>query len=178
MKIYTKTGDKGMTSLANGKRVSKSDIRLEAYGTVDELNSFVGLLYSSLQKSEVFSFDEAVSQLTWVQNRLFDVGAILAGSDIAFSDSYVIELESWIDEMDSQLSPLRAFVLPGGSEQISLCHVCRTITRRLERCMVSMGCDAECAVLLRFVNRLSDYCFVLARFVACKLEIRLLKWEK
>jgi cob(I)alamin adenosyltransferase len=181
MKIYTRTGDKGKTSLATGKRVSKSDLRLEAYGTSDELNSFVGLLRSSLSSC---TGDWAVSvdqQLGWVQNRLFDVGAILAGADMPLSEDGINLLENWIDKMDAELPVLKQFVLPGGHEQISRCHVCRCVTRRLERCMVNCletsGMEVE-SLELRFVNRLSDYFFVLARFVAKNLEISLFVWEK
>ena len=178
MKIYTKTGDKGMTSLASGKRVSKADVRLDAYGTADELNSFVGLLRNSLKTSDMCCVEKLDEELRWLQNRLFDLGAVLAGSDMEFKVENVGKLEGWIDEMDAGLTPLRAFVLPGGNEQISLCHVCRTVARRLERQIVSM--DAECGVdvALCFVNRLSDYFFVLSRFVGEEMLIKPLIWEK
>jgi cob(I)alamin adenosyltransferase len=178
MKIYTKTGDKGMTSLATGKRVSKADVRLDAYGTADELNSFFGLLRNSLKNSGINCADKLDKDLCWVQNRLFDLGAVLAGSDMEFKAENVCQLEGWIDEMDAELQPLRAFVLPGGNEQVALCHVCRTVARRLERLMVAMGCEGNAEVWLRFVNRMSDYCFVLARFVGQKMEIEPLVWEK
>lgn len=181
MKIYTKSGDKGKTSLVGGKRVSKANLRLEAYGTADELNSFVGLLRSSLS---VCSGDWKLvvdSRLGWIQNRLFDIGAILAGADMSFADEHVKKLEGWIDEMDAELPVLREFVIPGGSESISRCHVCRCVARRLERCVVKWledsGVEAE-SVELRYINRLSDYFFVLARFIAKNLEITLFVWEK
>jgi cob(I)alamin adenosyltransferase len=180
MKIYTKTGDKGRTSLATGKRVSKTDLRLEAYGTADELNSFVGLLRASLNKCEgewVRAVDE---QLGWVQNRLFDVGAILAGATMPFVEDNVLRLEKWMDEMDTELPVLKEFVLPGGNEQVSLCHVCRCVTRRLERCIIRWMEDTGEQVdnVAVYVNRLSDYLFVLSRFVANNLEISLFVWEK
>ena len=133
MKIYTKTGDKGRTSLATGKRVSKSDLRLDAYGTADELNSFVGLLRASLNRCEGEWVKEVDLQLGWVQNRLFDVGAILAGADLPFAEKNVLHLEEWMDMMDAKLPVLKEFVLPGGNEQVSLCHVCRCVARRLEK---------------------------------------------
>ena len=181
MKIYTKSGDKGRTSLASGKRVSKSDLRLEAYGTADELNSFIGLLRSAIDKCDYVSNLVIDKQLGCVQNRLFDLGAILAGAEMSFSQEAVNQLENWIDEMQANLPELRAFILPGGNELISLCHVCRCVCRRLERCMVFWS--EESGELLeetvwQYVNRLSDYCFVLARFLAKNLEISELIWEK
>lgn len=181
MKIYTKTGDKGRTSLATGKRVSKSDLRLDAYGTADELNSFVGLLRASLNRCEGEWMKEVDLQLGWVQNRLFDVGAILAGADLPFAEKNVLHLEEWMDMMDAKLPVLKEFVLPGGNEQVSLCHVCRCVVRRLERGVVKWledGDEEVDSVVVRYVNRLSDYLFVLSRFVANNLEISLFVWEK
>ena len=181
MKIYTKTGDKGRTSLATGKRVSKSDLRLDAYGTADELNSFVGLLRASLNRCEGEWVKEVDLQLGWVQNRLFDVGAILAGADLPFAEKNVLHLEEWMDMMDAKLPVLKEFVLPGGNEQVSLCHVCRCVARRLEREVVKWLEDSDediDSVVVRYVNRLSDYLLVLSRFVANNLEISLFVWEK
>ena len=181
MKIYTKTGDKGKTSLATGKRISKSDLRLEAYGTADELNSLLGLLRASLSKYEGEWVRETDVQLGWVQNRLFDVGAILAGADMPFAEENVSRLEDWMDEMDLKLPVLKEFVLPGGNEQVSICHVCRCVARRLERGVVrwleDSGEEMD-SVVARYINRLSDYLFVLSRFVANNLEISLFVWEK
>lgn len=185
MKIYTKSGDKGRTSLASGKRVSKSDLRLEAYGTADELNSYVGWLRSLVVQSSCAWSVDVDEQLGWVQNRLFDIGAILAGADMPLSEGAVGQVECWIDRMQDELPELRAFILPGGGEAISACHVCRTVTRRLERNMVRVVQESEGGQgnmigedVMKFVNRLSDYCFVLARFIAKKLEITLPTWEK
>ena len=181
MKIYTKTGDKGRTSLATGKRISKSDLRLDAYGTADELNSFVGLLRSSLSACDGDWKSVVDNRLGWMQNRLFDVGAILAGASISFSEDNVLRLEEWMDEMDAKLPELKEFILPGGNEQISLCHVCRCVTRRLEREIVKCLEDGEFemdSVVIHYVNRLSDYFFVLSRYVANNLEIKLFVWEK
>lgn len=181
MKIYTKSGDKGRTSLATGQRVSKSDLRLDAYGTADELNSFVGWLRSLVVKHSGMWSKGVDEQLGWLQNRLFDLGAILAGSDMPLSEGAVSQLERWIDDMQSVLPELRAFILPGGNEVVSACHVCRTVARRLERSMVvwheSSG-ETVADEVWQFVNRLSDYCFVLSRFVANNLEIYVPTWEK
>jgi cob(I)alamin adenosyltransferase len=161
--------------------VSKSDLRLDAYGTADELNSFVGLLRASLNRCEGEWVKEVDLQLGWVQNRLFDVGAILAGADLPFAEKNVLHLEEWMDMMDAKLPVLKEFVLPGGNEQVSLCHVCRCVARRLERGVVKWLEDSDediDSVVVRYVNRLSDYLFVLSRFVANNLEISLFVWEK
>lgn len=167
MSIYTKTGDNGTTSLANGVRVPKTDIRLEAYGTADELNSFVGWLRSHMEEQE---------RLEWIQNKLFNLGAQLSEAPGEWiTDADVHRVEQWIDAIQAELPPLRAFILPGGNEAVSLCHVCRTITRRLERLMVAM----EAPRLSReFVNRLSDFFFVLSREVAKNANISLYEWQK
>lgn len=181
MKIYTKTGDRGQTSLATGKRVSKAALQLEAYGTADELNSFAGLLRAELAKHTDAWAAEADKQLSWVQNRIFDIGAILAGSDLAFPDAYVAQLEEWIDAMQETLPPLRAFVLPAGSEAIARCHVCRTVTRRLERNILRAAQESGEAArpeVVCFVNRLSDYCFVLSRRIGYQTQIPPVTWEK
>jgi cob(I)alamin adenosyltransferase len=188
MKIYTKTGDKGSTSLAVGGRIRKSDRRLEAYGTADELNSFVGWLRACVSKT--IMVDDACEnawqadvdvQLNWIQNRLFEVGAILAGADMSVSESSVNQLEIWMDTMQSELPELRSFILPGGCESVSVCHVCRTVTRRLERSVVDW-CDSEGRELpsdvVCWVNRLSDYFFVMSRFLSKNLEISCILWEK
>ena len=165
MAIYTKTGDKGETSLANGQRVPKTDVRIEAYGTVDELNSWVGLLRAEILHAEG---DARLSdiQLEWIQNKLFNLGAELSeapGEWILEDD--VKRLEEWIDAMQDVTPKQHAFVLPMGSEMVAKCHVCRTICRRAERRMIES--DAK-AVSLRFVNRLSDYLFVLSRYIGFK----------
>ncbi len=189
MKIYTKTGDKGRTSLASGKRVSKSDVRLEAYGTADELNSYVGWLRSAVRGCTGTWVEATDTQLGWIQNRLFDIGAILAGADMVFAADNVSRLEGWMDEMDAVLPMLKEFVLPGGNEEVSRCHVCRCVTRRLERCMVRMVAEmmpegetidvkSVFGEEFLYINRLSDYFFVLSRFIAKNLEISLFVWEK
>ncbi|MBQ5388259.1 MAG: cob(I)yrinic acid a,c-diamide adenosyltransferase [Paludibacteraceae bacterium] len=181
MKIYTKTGDKGMTSLAIGGRVRKSCEQLEAYGTADELNSFVGCLRAKIGACDSGWGVLIDEQLSWIQNRLFDVGAILAGAHMEVPESAVSQLEQWIDDMQYQLPELREFILPGGSEEVACCHVCRTIARRLERAIIRW-CDSDKKdfpnQVVIFVNRLSDYCFVLARWVAKEQKITPFVWKK
>lgn len=166
MKIYTKTGDKGTTSLVGGTRVPKTHIRLEAYGTVDELNSHLGLLVTYLLDGKDKAF------LQQVQNRLFAVGSHLAtdrektGLKAAsvISPEHVEMVEQEIDRLDTLLPPLSAFVLPGGSRGAAVCHVCRTVCRRAERRILALAGQVEISSeLLAYVNRLSDYLFVLSR---------------
>ena len=152
MAIYTKTGDKGQTSLASGQRVEK---------TVDELNSWVEMLRASMTNSQE---PIANSQLEWVQNKLFNLGAALSeapGEWIVEED--VTQLEQWIDAIQAVVPPQRAFLLPSGSETVCRCHVCRTVCRRAERRMLDAQADEKA---LRFINRLSDYLFVLSRHIA------------
>ena len=171
--IYTKTGDKGTTSLANGERVPKTDVRIEAYGTVDELNSWIGLLRACRTDDRSPIPD---LQLTWVQNRLFNLGASLSeapGEWITEAD--VHQLEQWIDAMQEIVPRQKAFVLPTGSEAVCRCHICRTVCRRAERKMIEAN-SAETE--LKFVNRLSDYLFVLARYIGYKNGETEEAWER
>ena len=164
--LYTRTGDAGATSLVGGERVAKTHIRLEAYGTVDELNACLGLLAT-------YATDERdAAALRRVQHTLFAVGSQLATDTTrtplrtasVVQAAQVRALEAEIDRLDSLLPPLRAFVLPGGSRGAALCHVCRTVCRRAERRILSLSAEAEIAPqLLAYVNRLSDYLFVLSR---------------
>lgn len=162
-KIYTKTGDKGSTSLVGGKRVSKTHIRLEAYGTVDELNSFIGLLL------EEIGDDHTRNILSKIQSSLFSVGCALATEEdkelvCSVNDSQVRMLEKEIDKIDSVLPKLNNFILPGGCKSAALAHVCRSICRRAERNIYRIPEYAESgSLLLIFINRLSDYFFILAR---------------
>ncbi len=176
MKIYTKTGDEGKTSLYGGTKVPKNHIRLEAYGTVDELNSFIGLLRGMLQDIEM------KKQLNLIQNTLFNVGSELATPNDKsllengtprfknkVNEQKVKLVENWIDEMEAHLKPLSQFILPEGSEEISTAHIVRTVCRRAERIIVALNDYEEVrAELLQYINRLSDYFFVLARFIAYK----------
>lgn len=173
MKIYTKTGDKGTTSLIGGKRVSKASLRLNCYGTSDELNSFIGLLRAKLEGEAL----QADATLLKIQNKLFNLGAYLAtephnsektkndNKKIRIEENDVLFLENEIDNLSTQSVEIHNFVLPAGSEQIALCHVCRTVCRRLERLMVELAenTDVEQAAL-KYVNRLSDFFFQLALF--------------
>lgn len=164
--IYTKTGDKGMTSLVGGKRVVKSHIRLEAYGSTDELNSFVGFLIQEVDDKH------DLEVLSFIQHKLFTVGSYLATETEAIppkaasiiTDNNIALLESEMDRMDSELPQLRQFVLPGGSESASRAHICRTVCRRVERCIYRVKDEFPVDdQILMFVNRLSDYFFLLAR---------------
>ena len=166
--IYTRTGDKGKTSLVGGARVSKTHVRLEAYGTVDELNAQLGLLYTYLTGED----DRKI--ILWVQHKLFSVGSYLATDqtntelriESQIGDEDIRRLENAIDEADAQLPPLKAFVIPGGSRGSAVCHVCRTVCRRAERLVTALAEEGHvCPYLLSFVNRLSDFFFVYARFL-------------
>ncbi|MDR1543585.1 MAG: cob(I)yrinic acid a,c-diamide adenosyltransferase [Prevotellaceae bacterium] len=166
MKIYTKTGDRGETSLFGGKRVSKYSDRLNAYGTIDELNAFLGLLRSKLtaenEKNVIFE----------IQNTLFTVGAILATPSEnlknapIFDENMTKKLENLIDEYDKTLPKIKNFIVYGENEISAICHVCRSITRRAERKIVFL--DAKEIInenLLKYINRLSDFLFTFARFL-------------
>lgn len=180
MKIYTKTGDKGQTSLIGGTRVSKANTRIEAYGTVDELNSYIGLVR-----------DQAVNSprrdlLKEIQDRLFTIGSQLAtdpaktGKKILpdLLDSDVTLLEAEMDKMDTELPELRHFVLPGGHQAVSFCHLARTVCRRAERLVIALN-DIEPVedLVVKYLNRLSDYLFVLSRKMAQELNAEEVKWE-
>lgn len=179
--IYTRTGDKGSTSLVGGERVPKTDLRLEAYGTVDELNAFLGVLITQL----VDSPDKEL--LFYVQNKLFTIGSYLA-TDPSFTsfreaslldECAIIKLEQRIDELDSELPPLNNFVLPGGCVCAAQAHVCRAVCRRAERLILRVadeyGVDHK---ILRFMNRLSDYLFVLSRACNIQSAIPEVFWDK
>jgi cob(I)alamin adenosyltransferase len=166
MNIYTKTGDKGSSGLIGGTRVSKHDIRLEAYGSVDELNSFLGLLLAETLDPA----DEAFSRN--IQHRLFKVGAYLATdqkkSTLTFanpiSDENLSEIEAEIDIIVTGLPVITQFIIPGGNRKAGLCHVCRTVCRRAERCTVAVAESYQVHPnIITYLNRLSDYFFVLAR---------------
>lgn len=162
MKIYTKTGDKGETSLFNGERRSKDDIRIEAYGTVDELNTFLGLLTSKSEEEGLKLF------LIEIQKNLFDLGSMLANPNkdnkASIKEEDVTELEDEIDNMNQSLPELRSFVLPGANELSSIAHICRTVCRRAERRTITLSKSASIdPKTITYLNRLSDYFFVLSR---------------
>jgi len=178
MKIYTKTGDGGQTSLASGERVSKTDARLEAYGTADELNSFVGLLRCHVSENQ-----QMCEQIEWIQNKLFNIGAALAEADgewLVADDSR--QLEQWMDAMQADLPPTRGFILPNGNEAVCVSHICRTITRRLERQILRMCEDGFVLESIKeiciFVNRLSDFWFVFAQKCGKNAGIPYNLWKK
>jgi len=179
MKIYTKTGDKGKTSLLTGKRVSKYHPRIEAYGTVDELNSFIGLLRS-------FNIDKQSDHiLDGIQNQLFSIGSSLAMdvkrpeitlNEIVISD--VETLENDMDRIDSLLPKLKAFIIPGGSQAIAICHICRCVCRRAERLCVELSDNEHVdEIIIIYLNRLSDYFFMLARKIAFDNDIEVPIWK-
>lgn len=179
--IYTRTGDKGKTSLVGGTRVPKTHVRLEAYGTVDELNAQLGLLHTYLE-------GEADKKLVlWVQHKLFSVGSYLATDqantalriESRIADEDIRRLEQAIDEVDAGLPPLKAFVIPGGTRGSAVCQVCRTVCRRAERRILAMAEEYEVAEnVSAFVNRLSDYLFVLARKMNILSETDEIYWDK
>ena len=178
--IYTKTGDKGNTSLVGGKRVSKTHIRLDAYGTVDELNSFVGLLVCEIEDQELKDF------LLFIQNKLFVVGSYLATETEAqaptsaqiITDKDIEALESMMDNMDAKLPKLSRFILPGGSESAARAHVCRTICRRAERNVYRVADEFPIhELILIFLNRLSDFFFLTAR-IECQKTGKEMYWEQ
>jgi cob(I)alamin adenosyltransferase len=161
-KIYTRTGDKGVTGLGDGSRVEKDCVRVEAYGTVDELNSAVGLVLSAKLP------DNIRTCLVRVQHELFDLGGELCmPGTILIPDSYVADLEKDLDAFNQDLPPLKDFILPGGSESASRCHLARTIARRAERRVISLAHEQTINdVSVRYLNRLSDLLFVVARVLA------------
>ncbi|MDN3017701.1 cob(I)yrinic acid a,c-diamide adenosyltransferase [Paenibacillus sp. BSR1-1] len=169
MKIYTKTGDKGTTSLIYGQRVAKNDLRVEAYGTCDETNSMIGLALSYL-KQENFQGKEIIEKVYHkIQTNLFHVGAELAtpkGKEVKWSlvSADIEEMEKQIDEWNAVIPELTNFILPGGHPAGGAFHVARTIARRAERCAVTLGDDVN-PLVLAYLNRLSDLLFVTARFV-------------
>lgn len=180
MKIYTKTGDTGQTSLIGGRRVSKADHRIDAYGTTDELNAWIGLVR-----------DQPINEsrralLKEIQDRLFTIGATLATDpekaikkampDIIPAD--VALLEQAMDTMDAELPELRKFVLPGGHASVSYAHLARTVCRRAERLVITLGEESPVdALLIQYLNRLSDYLFVLSRKMALELGAEEVSWE-
>jgi cob(I)alamin adenosyltransferase len=181
VKIYTKTGDKGTTSLIGGTKVSKSHRRIEAYGTVDELNSFIGLCHDHLKAGAV------PNVLQEIQDRLFTIGSALACDpekesklkipDLMEDDITLLEKE--MDKMNETLPPMRSFILPGGHVAASTLHVARCVCRRAERCCVRLQKknDEIEPMIIQYLNRLSDYLFVLSRFSAKQLNAEEIPWK-
>jgi len=179
MKIYTKTGDQGTTALFGGKRVSKADLRIDTYGTVDELNSWVGLL----RDQPVNSGRKDI--LLTVQDRLFTIGSILAtepgNSKVKIpllAEEDIVFLEKQIDALDAELPPMRSFVLPGGHPSVSFGHVSRTVCRRAERLVIRLHESEPIEpMVIKYLNRLSDYLFVLARKMSHELKAEESPWK-
>jgi cob(I)alamin adenosyltransferase len=179
MKIYTKTGDEGTTSLFGGKRVSKADLRIDTYGTIDELNSWIGLLR-----------DQTVNHsrqqvLVEIQDRLFTIGSILATEPgntkvkiPSLAESDIEYLEKQIDSMELELEPMRFFVLPGGHQAVSFGHLARTVCRRSERLVIALNAQEPInSLVVKYLNRLSDYLFVLCRKMTAELKAPETPWK-
>lgn len=188
-KVYTRTGDKGTTRLVGGAQVRKDDARIEAYGTVDELNAVIGMVRAHLDAS---AEDEGAiatldGQLAWIQNDLFDVGADLAteAADrwpgmFRVGVDEATRLEEWIDALNDDLEPLAEFVLPAGGPVTSTLHLARTVCRRAERRVVTLHAEADDVGegVIVYLNRLSDLLFVMSRWVAKRLGEREVTWVK
>ncbi|MDA3614938.1 cob(I)yrinic acid a,c-diamide adenosyltransferase [Polluticaenibacter yanchengensis] len=181
-KIYTKTGDRGYTALVGGEKILKSDLQIDAYGSVDELNAHTGMLRDLVQ------FDEdLVAFLKKIQNQLFVVGANLAISTNKeikmalpkLSDEHILALENEIDRLTLELEPLKNFTIPGGHVAISQAHICRVVCRRAERLVVAFNNlhDNLFDIYLRYLNRLSDYFYTLTRFLSKQLKAEESIWE-
>jgi cob(I)alamin adenosyltransferase len=180
MKIYTRTGDDGTTGLIGGSRVKKFDLRLDAYGTVDELNSYIGVIRSMQTDSS------ADSVLEKIQNKLFIIGANLASDasvtlikkQMPVGKTDIELLEKEMDLMNNTLPELRNFILPGGSQATSFCHIARTVCRRAERHIVELSEKTEVDPnLIKYINRLSDYLFVLSRKVSMDQKVPEILWS-
>lgn len=179
MKIYTKTGDKGITSLLGGIRVPKSDLRIDAYGTIDELNSYLGLVRDQPINQK------RVDLLKEIQDRLFTIGADLATvpgkekvkkPDLHLED--IVLLEKEMDLMEINLAPLKAFILPGGHQSVSFCHLARTVCRRAERITVELASFEQVSeLIIQYLNRLSDFLFVLGRAMSQELGVEEITWK-
>ena len=181
MKLYTKTGDKGLTGLIGGTRVPKNDVRIEAYGTIDELNSFIGLLASSQIDAHELEF------LQKIQHKLFSIGSYLATDTskvelqnaVVINNDEILLIEQEIDRLDKILPQLNSFILPGGSQSGALSHICRTITRRAERRLFDINelyrVDSQVFV---FINRLSDYFFALSRYLTIQSGGEEIYWKR
>jgi cob(I)alamin adenosyltransferase len=179
MKIYTKTGDSGTTALFGGKRVSKADLRIDTYGTIDELNSWIGVVRDQTVN------EKRKSVLVEIQDRLFTLGSILATEPgntkvkvPSLSESDISFLEKEIDAMDDELPAMKSFVLPGGHQSVSFCHVARTVCRRGERLTIALNSqEAVDSLVIKYLNRLSDFLFVLARKMAQELSVEDTPWK-
>lgn len=191
MKLYTRTGDEGRTSVIGG-RVAKDDARVEAYGAIDELNAFVGQAAVALARAGTAagkaggpSWDDLLGELTVVQHELFDCGSDLSYAEpdpaqLKVSPEMTARVESWIDRYEAEAPPIRRFILPGGSEPAALLHVCRTVCRRAERRVVTLAATGQsCPAEVRaYLNRLSDYFFAAARAANARLGVGDVEYER
>ncbi len=181
LKIYTKTGDKGTTSLIGGTKVPKSHLRIEAYGTIDELNSYIGLC------RDLLTDDTGRSTLLEVQDRLFTIGSSLACDPVKepklripdLKETDITFLENEIDRMNASMPDMKHFILPGGHVAISQLHIARCVCRRAERCCVRLEQEGEetAPIVLKYINRLSDYLFVLARYTGHQFNVAEIIWK-
>lgn len=179
--LYTRTGDAGLTSLVGGERVPKYSLRLDAYGTLDEFSAFLGHLAALPDCG-----DEILSQLQSIQNMLFNLGAYLATASNGINDKVsglqeenIAEIEGWIDNLDSTVPPLRNFILPGGCEAAARAGIARTVCRRAERRILELAANEYVSPLVSaYVNRLSDYLFVLGRYFNHKEGTEEVTWKK
>jgi len=178
-KVYTLTGDHGTTSLVGGKRVDKDDIRVEAYGTIDELNAQLGLLAHNSK----LDYEDLPATIRTIQNKLFNIGAYLANDQATepqgLTEDDIHAIEAHIDRMDAELPPMQGFILPGGSRLSALCDVCRTVTRRAERRVVALSHKATISpIVLQYLNRLSDFFFILSRYNNISNQVEEIYWDK
>jgi cob(I)alamin adenosyltransferase len=179
MKIYSKTGDDGTTSLFGGDRIYKNHERVDAYGQVDELNAQIGLL------ADVIADQDTLPFLRKIQNHLFIIGSHLATIDEKYkaslpeiTDQMIQEIETTIDHYNESIPPMKHFIIPGGHSTISICHIARTVCRRAERAAVGVNSHTPLSpMLIQYLNRLSDYLFVLARKLHCDLNIPEIPWK-
>jgi cob(I)alamin adenosyltransferase len=185
LKVYTRTGDTGETSLFGGKRVRKNDARVEAYGAVDETNAFIGFARAAISEGssgsrEALNYIDSV--LAPVQNKLFSIGAVLAGSgdeNYQVKDSDIEFLEKAIDKMDEEIPPIKAFILPYGTDLCSKLHMARVMTRRAERRIVALsGSETVDPKTIAYMNRLSDFLFTLARYANKAQSVPDVLWKK
>jgi cob(I)alamin adenosyltransferase len=183
MKIYTRTGDEGKTSVIGG-RVTKDDTRVEAYGTIDELNSFVGQAASVLARETSAEWDDLIEHLTLIQHELFDCGSDLSyavpdPAKMKVTAAMTERLENWIDHYDAQTPLITRFILPGGSEPASLLHICRTVCRRAERRVVTLAAEQTGPEeVCKYLNRLSDFFFTAARAANARLDLLDVEYER
>ena len=180
-KIYTKTGDKGTTSLIGGTKVSKAHLRIEAYGTVDELNSYIGLC------KDLLTDETGKKILLEIQDRLFTIGSSLACDPVKepkmkipdLKEMDVELLEKEMDRMNESIPPMKNFILPGGHITLSQLHIARCVCRRAERCCVRLETENEEveSIIIRYLNRLSDYLFILSRYTGHQLKVEEIPWK-